>query len=723
MMRRVRPSPALAAAVWLLFGALAPGCGEATAPVAAAPEPTAPAADGTETPAAAPAKTRPVERQERPLPAFEGTTLDGAPFAVSQLVGRRVLLFFFDPTAREAGPAATAVARVARERSAHNFEVIGVALGASATRARAFASEHGLEFPIVDDPARAIQARVGLRAPVALIGADAEGYVTFASGVPPPEAADADDVVEGQLRESLRLPATRPPLAPLLGVRPAAPAFTAERLEGGPRFESASLRGRPAVLVFFLYTCPHCHHALAFLKDALAGLPEQQRPALLGVSVAGDPTDVRERLVADGLDFFPVLLDLDGALRAAYGVQSGVPDIFVVDGAGAVVKRVQGWRDDRDPALLRMWLARVAGQKVPMLLHSTGYSGSDACAVCHERETDTWLLTRHAHAFDTLVEHGADARPDCVGCHVIGFEAPGGYTISPRTPELENVGCESCHGRGGPHLSPGFVTAGNYEPACATCHDQKHSLGFEYADFLPRVSHAAFADLADLSLEKRKELLAARARPRSDLLPANADYVGSDACRSCHEREFATWSASPHGRAIASLEAKGEADSATCQACHVTAPGKPGGFPTGARPADHPDLARVGCESCHGPGGRHVGPDAPRVGTIVSLGDKCDSCVILQICGTCHDQANDPGFEFEVLEKIERQRHGTIEPSATRAREPVERLPEGAPPKSGDSAAHRDLREMMLLAAMTGGATREAETPPSKSGSPEWSGR
>jgi hypothetical protein len=35
--------------------------------------------------------------------------------------------------------------------------------------------------------------------------------------------------------------------------------------------------------------------------------------------------------------------------------------------------------------------------------------------------------------------------------------------------------------------------------------------------------------------------------------------------------------------------------------------------------------------------------------------------VILQICGSCHDDANDPGFEFEVEAKIEHQRHGTIE--------------------------------------------------------------
>ncbi|HEX9814953.1 MAG TPA: hypothetical protein VGB31_08420, partial [Myxococcota bacterium] len=63
-----------------------------------------------------------------------------------------------------------------------------------------------------------------------------------------------------------------------------------------------------------------------------------------------------------------------------------------------------------------------------------------------------------------------------------------------------------------------------------------------------------------------------------------------------------------------------------------------------------------------GPGAEHVKQDTAKTGNIVSLGDKCDSCVILQICGRCHDEANDPGFEFEVLEKIEAQRHGTIEP-------------------------------------------------------------
>jgi hypothetical protein len=113
---------------------------------------------------------------------------------------------------------------------------------------------------------------------------------------------------------------------------------------------------------------------------------------------------------------------------------------------------------------------------------------------------------------------------------------------------------------------------------------------------------------------------------------------------------------------VATLSKAGKSTHADCLACHTTGFGRPGGFPRDGAVESHTDLARVGCESCHGPGGEHVKQDATRIGSIVSLGDKCDSCVILQICGRCHDEANDPGFEFEVIEKIEAQRHGTIEP-------------------------------------------------------------
>jgi hypothetical protein len=370
---------------------------------------------------------------------------------------------------------------------------------------------------------------------------------------------------------------------------------------------------------------------------------------------------VRERLRSDGLDFFPVVFDEDASIRTAYGVFGAVPDVVLIDAEGRIAARRQGFAPETDVPLLRMRLARLAGTPVPMLLRTEGFSGNEVCGVCHEAEHETWQLTSHAGAFDTLVRHGADANAECVGCHVVGFGQAGGFDLAKHPQELEDVGCETCHGRGGPHLSPGFVEAGNYEKTCLGCHDQKHSLGFDYTTFAPRISHAANRHLLALDAAERERLLAERGAVRSSLLPTAARHVGSDACQSCHAAEHATWSKSRHAAALASLESAGRASDADCLRCHTTGFGREGGFPSDGVAKEHPDLARVGCESCHGPGGDHVAEDAPKRGTILSLGDNCDSCVILQICGSCHDDANDPGFEFEVLDKIEIIRHGTIE--------------------------------------------------------------
>ena len=239
---------------------------------------------------------------------------------------------------------------------------------------------------------------------------------------------------------------------------------------------------------------------------------------------------------------------------------------------------------------------------------------------------------------------------------MVGYGKAGGYQIAQADAALENVGCETCHGRGGPHLSPEFVKGHAYEGVCQSCHNPEHSLGFEYASFLPRVSHAANRANLALPPEERAKLLAARHAPRKDLLPTNVAYVGSALCQTCHADEHAAWLGQPHAKALASLEAKGKAGDADCLRCHTTGFGKAGGFQAGG--GAQPTLAGVGCESCHGPGGDHVAEGARKQGTILKLSDKCGSCAILQICSSCHDDANDPGFEFHVIDKILRQRHG-----------------------------------------------------------------
>ncbi len=620
------------------------------------------------------------------MPAFEGWNLQGEKVSISSLIGKRLLLVVFNPETPEGAAAAKGANALAPLAGDHNFQILGVGTAIPRNSIERFVREEKIAYPVLDDSSSNIAARLGLPAisrragrpvPALIFRVDAEGNIAGVLGNFLP--SDPQAGVERELRNQLRLPAAEGAEAADAG--PLAPDFTTSRLDGDEPFTFSSLKGRPVVLIFFLHTCPHCHRALNFLKEELPRIPEAARPELIGISVQDRVYAVRQRLKDEGLDFFTVLRDPDDALQRQYGVLGAIPVTFLIDANGAIVSRTDGWREDRDPALTRMRLASISKQPVPMLLHQTGFSGNEFCSVCHTAETETWELTRHASAFDTLVEHGADTDTKCVGCHVVGFEKKGGYEIHPPTPHFEDVGCESCHGRGGPHLSPGFVSKESYESACVACHDAKHSLAFEYTSFLGRVSHGANAYLLNLPAEERDKLLAERGVRRTSVLPTNAAYVGSDACQACHAKEFETWSNNPHANAVATLDKKGEAGNAACLQCHTTGFGLEGGFPEDAAPAAHPDLARVGCESCHGPGGAHVGADAKRVGTIVSLGDKCDSCAVLKICGACHDDANDPGFEFEVMDKIEKLRHGTIEPAA------------GLPDKSaaGKRAAHRWL--------------------------------
>ena len=689
MLRRVRAWPTAC----LLAAALALGCRDGAAPAAkSASTPSSVAA-----PAAATASEP--KRTERPLPAFEGVTLTGEHVTAASFLGKRLLLFLFNPEIPDAAVVAKALAGLSRIQGSENFALVGVAAGSDRRTLEAFVKAKGIDYRVIDDPNGQIAKKLGVPVPVALIAADASGNVLFGMGQFPKEGPDPAAAIEGFVRQSLRLPEAAPAVETSLGEHPVAPAFTAPRLDGGPPFELASLRGKPVILIFFLHTCPHCHHELEFLKQELPKIPESERPVLIGVSVLDHVASVKATLEEDGLSFFPVVLDPDYKIRTAYGAMAGVPDTFLIGRDGRVMARVRGWGNPQDEPLMRMRLAKLAGRPVPMLLSSTGYSGNEFCAVCHEGPTETWQLTAHAGAFATLVRHGAERDSECAGCHVVGWGKPGGYTITPPAPQLENVGCESCHGRGGPHQSPDFVKGGDFAPACATCHDAKHSLGFSYSAFVPKVGCKSIASLASLPLAEKRRILEAQGRPREPILgTTNARFVGSAACQGCHTSEYATWEKGPHARSVKSLEAKKKTTEEACLKCHTTGFGRPGGFAPAGGLAGSPGLASVGCESCHGPGSDHVASGSAKRGTIVSLGDKCKTCAILQVCGTCHDDANDPGFRFEVEAKIDAQKHGKIEAGTGRPKPPGS-ASSAAPPATGAdaSAAHAPLAHVGAL--------------------------
>jgi hypothetical protein len=118
------------------------------------------------------------------------------------------------------------------------------------------------------------------------------------------------------------------------------------------------------------------------------------------------------------------------------------------------------------------------------------FVGTATCAGCHAEPADVWAKTGHAHAFASLVQKHKQYDLDCVRCHVIGVDAPGGVCRVDKVAGKENVGCESCHGAGSLHADNPSVAIGTTEPAeatCRGCHTPENSTGFDYMSYLPRI--------------------------------------------------------------------------------------------------------------------------------------------------------------------------------------------------------------------------------------------
>ncbi|NUO83397.1 hypothetical protein HUU05_25270 [candidate division KSB1 bacterium] len=113
------------------------------------------------------------------------------------------------------------------------------------------------------------------------------------------------------------------------------------------------------------------------------------------------------------------------------------------------------------------------------------YIGSIACQNCHKDIFAKWEKTRHAHAFATLTAKREEQNAECLECHTTGFREETGYSVSAATAHLVQVGCESCHGRGGFHVRmngriSNFVKI--TETTCLRCHTPKQSPKFAFTE-------------------------------------------------------------------------------------------------------------------------------------------------------------------------------------------------------------------------------------------------
>ena len=126
----------------------------------------------------------------------------------------------------------------------------------------------------------------------------------------------------------------------------------------------------------------------------------------------------------------------------------------------------------------------------PVAKGQASYTGTAACSDCHTEAVEFWSKTVHATAWKTLEDRGQQFDFDCIGCHVTGWQKPGGSNLG-HNDKLRDIQCETCHGPGSIHVAKGGLekpAAIKLAPAtglCASeCHTKEHSDTFQLEPYL-----------------------------------------------------------------------------------------------------------------------------------------------------------------------------------------------------------------------------------------------
>lgn len=116
------------------------------------------------------------------------------------------------------------------------------------------------------------------------------------------------------------------------------------------------------------------------------------------------------------------------------------------------------------------------------------YVGSKKCAECHEKEYSSYSkYSKKAHSSHGVKLMASDLDRDelkeCYSCHTTGYGKPGGFVSFEETPEMENDGCEVCHGPGSLHAEDGdpeFIKGKLTVSDCYRCHTEDRIKSFNF---------------------------------------------------------------------------------------------------------------------------------------------------------------------------------------------------------------------------------------------------
>jgi len=126
------------------------------------------------------------------------------------------------------------------------------------------------------------------------------------------------------------------------------------------------------------------------------------------------------------------------------------------------------------------------------------YAGNESCKQCHDKDCSHYTSTKHSVAWETLEVKHSHVDPYCQQCHTTGYAANGGFVSVKQSPNLFDVGCESCHGPSSQHVKEvktrtPFVA----KDQCISCHDRENSPNFAYQPYWEKIIHGAKVAMKD----------------------------------------------------------------------------------------------------------------------------------------------------------------------------------------------------------------------------------
>lgn len=206
-----------------------------------------------------------------------------------------------------------------------------------------------------------------------------------------------------------------------------------------------------------------------------------------------DLEEQRETLLREGIEI------PDGQPAFVYGPVAMEPEYRVDD-------VIQQRRHEFNQSLEAL-IAEIDRDPLPVDDGDPFFVGQARCQDCHAAAHDFWENTSHASAVETLEVRHKQFDQNCIGCHVDGWEQPGGSVLGSIeyeaelggetfTKDLHEVGCESCHGPGSNHLlnpldddgQPHNIVRSPGEQQCTQCHVPEHSPTFDFDVYVDQIT-------------------------------------------------------------------------------------------------------------------------------------------------------------------------------------------------------------------------------------------